>query len=677
MKICYLAAGTGSFHCGQTIRDEALVAGLRAAGHRVRLVPLYLPLVSDDGGQVDAPLFLGGINMFLQQHSPLHRHTPRFLDAPLDAAALLRASSGVADMTRVRGMGPMTGSMLAGRRGRQRKELDRLLDWLEREVDAEVAVCSSVMLSFLVAPIRARLRIPVVCHVGGEEGYLDGLGEEWSRRCWDLIRGHCRSAAALLAPSDFAARTMGDRLGIDPASIDRCAPGVDREVYVPAETPPGPPTIGFFAHCNPIKGLHLVVDAFRELARRDAGRDLRLLIGGACNFADRRYLRAQVRKLRADVLADRVEVHLDCDRAAKVSLLRRCTVLSVPATYPEAFGLYTVEALACGVPLILPARGALPEIVEATGGGRCYPVENPENEDRDEAGKLAAALAAALAEPEVLRRQGARGRAAVLASFTRDRMVADATAVLERVLARKEDEAMSDAIVKLEGVTKTYGGHGDVPAQTVLDGIDLEIARGSATAIVGPSGCGKSTLLNLIGALDSPTAGRLDVCGEDPAALDGDDLAGFRNRRIGFIFQDHHLLPQCTVRENVLLPALAHGRPDEATAKRADSLLERVGLGDRGNDWPTLLSGGERQRVAVVRALVNEPDLLLADEPTGALDQKTSGELGDLLLELQRELGTTLLVVTHEANLARRMQRTLRLREGSFEEAGEAEGVGA
>ena len=225
---------------------------------------------------------------------------------------------------------------------------------------------------------------------------------------------------------------------------------------------------------------------------------------------------------------------------------------------------------------------------------------------------------------------------------------------------------MSDVLIRLEAVTKTFGGDG-APTQTVLDAVDLEIAAGSSLGIVGPSGAGKSTMLNLLGALDVPTSGRVLFEGEDIAGFDEPRQAELRNRRIGFIFQDHHLLPQLTVRENVLLPALA--RQKRATAEQcrhAYELLARVGLADRGGDWPRHLSGGERQRVAVIRALVNRPALVLADEPTGALDHRSSETLAELLLELQREEGTALVVVTHQLELARRLDRALELRDGAL-----------
>jgi lipoprotein-releasing system ATP-binding protein len=223
-------------------------------------------------------------------------------------------------------------------------------------------------------------------------------------------------------------------------------------------------------------------------------------------------------------------------------------------------------------------------------------------------------------------------------------------------------------MVSVEGLGKEYCSPGAAQAVTVLQEVDLQLQAGEAVAIVGPSGSGKSTLLNILGTLDRPTRGRVRLDGVDLSGLDDATLAEVRNRKIGFVFQAHHLLPQCTVLENVLVPALADGRSGalEKAAQTARRLLDRVGLADRLEHRPGQLSGGERQRVAVVRALINQPQLLLADEPTGALDRETAARLGALLLKLNREEGVALLVVTHATDLARQMQRTLELRNGKL-----------
>jgi len=248
-------------------------------------------------------------------------------------------------------------------------------------------------------------------------------------------------------------------------------------------------------------------------------------------------------------------------------------------------------------------------------------------------------------------------------------------------------------ILKLTNVAKRYDSLAGAEPLAVLQGISLEMARGESLGIIGPSGSGKSTLLNIIGTLDQPTSGQVTLDGQDLGRLGELELATLRNRQIGFIFQAHHLLPQCTVLENVLVPTLAKvGQasrlPQESVSAsspsaaptgagetlalletaevRATRLLKRVGLDGRLHHRAGQLSGGERQRIAVVRALINQPQLLLADEPTGALDRASAQHLGQLLLELNREEGVTLIVVTHALELAHKMGRVFELQDGKL-----------
>ncbi|NLH43698.1 MAG: ABC transporter ATP-binding protein [Planctomycetes bacterium] len=227
-------------------------------------------------------------------------------------------------------------------------------------------------------------------------------------------------------------------------------------------------------------------------------------------------------------------------------------------------------------------------------------------------------------------------------------------------------------MVELVDVTKTYGDPGDPASVSVLKGITLKIEQGKAIVIVGPSGCGKSTLLNIVGGLDHATSGQVLLDGRDLAKVDDDELARIRNRQIGFVFQMHHLLPQCTVLENVLVPTLAtKGQADGAALrKEAESLLDRVGLADRMSHRPGELSGGQRQRVAVARALINKPKVLLADEPTGSLDEESSRSIAELLARLNREDGVTLVVVTHSRELACRIGHVMELRGGVLNDKG-------
>ena len=221
--------------------------------------------------------------------------------------------------------------------------------------------------------------------------------------------------------------------------------------------------------------------------------------------------------------------------------------------------------------------------------------------------------------------------------------------------------------IKAEDLSKSYPAPGE-PLR-ILDQLQLEVKEGDSLAIMGPSGCGKSTLLHILGTLENPDSGTLELGETNPFSLAESELAGFRNREIGFIFQDHYLLPQCTVLENTLLPLMvSSGDPEEGEA-RAKDLLGRVGLLDRAGHKPSELSGGERQRAAIARALINSPGLLLCDEPTGNLDGQTASRVGDLLVEIQESVTATIVVVTHSEELASRFNRQLLFSGKTLEEA--------
>jgi lipoprotein-releasing system ATP-binding protein len=221
--------------------------------------------------------------------------------------------------------------------------------------------------------------------------------------------------------------------------------------------------------------------------------------------------------------------------------------------------------------------------------------------------------------------------------------------------------------LRVENVCKDYPTRSGV--LRVLRDVNLALEPGDALAVMGPSGSGKSTLLHILGTLDTPTSGNVRLEGKDPFALREGELADFRNRHIGFVFQDHYLLPQCSVLENVLIPTLVGGRDGQAESW-ARELLQRVGLSDRLDHRPAELSGGERQRVAIARALIRRPQLLLADEPTGNLDRRTAEAVGELLLEMHRQTRTILVVVTHSAELARQFPRKLEMADGALQEPG-------
>ncbi len=224
---------------------------------------------------------------------------------------------------------------------------------------------------------------------------------------------------------------------------------------------------------------------------------------------------------------------------------------------------------------------------------------------------------------------------------------------------------MAEALVIIEGLKKSFQHMGRT--LDVLKGIDLNIYAGQILAIVGQSGAGKSTLLHCMGTLDLPTAGRIRLAGEELTTMSGSRLAAVRNRDIGFVFQFHHLLPEFTALENVMVPGLIQGRSRREMEKRAQALLEEVGLSNRASHRPGELSGGEQQRVAVARALALDPKLVLADEPTGNLDSATSDAIHDLFFQINRDHGTTIVVVTHNPAFAESMPRVVRMLDGRVE----------
>jgi putative ABC transport system ATP-binding protein len=233
----------------------------------------------------------------------------------------------------------------------------------------------------------------------------------------------------------------------------------------------------------------------------------------------------------------------------------------------------------------------------------------------------------------------------------------------------KTEETVLENIIDMSGIRKVYDT-GKVKVEA-LKGIDLAVEKGEFVAIVGPSGSGKSTLMNLIGCLDTPTAGTYRLGGEDVSKFSRDELADVRNRRVGFVFQGFNLLPQITAFENVEMPLLFGGVPPKKRRERVAELLTRVGLGDRMDHKPTELSGGQMQRVAIARALAMQPDVILADEPTGNLDTSAGGDIMALFSELWQQ-GSTLVVITHDMSLARRAGRVVEIRDGRILRDGEA-----
>lgn len=402
MKIVFLTAGTGSYYCGACMRDNALARELHRAGHDVTLAPMYLPLILDEetlGNAPEVPVFFGGINVFLQQKLALFRHTPAWFDRLLDSTALLKWSARHSHMTSARTHGEMALQMLQVDSSPLRKELDKLMAWLAVIQQPDVLCLSNALLTGFIPELKRRVGAPIVTFFQGEDTFLDGLPEPFRAQCWAAMRARVRDSDLLLAPTRYYADFIGGRLGLAPGAIEVLYNGIQLDGYAPAR-PPAVPTIGYLARLSREKGLGVLVDAFIALARDLGDTATQLHLGGAATAGDEPFILQQKQRLAAAGLAGRVTWSPNLSRDAKIAFLRGLTLFSVPVQYPEAFGLYLVEALACGVPVVQPEAAAFPELIAATGGGLCVPPRDPL--------ALARAWQSLLADPA---RRAALGRA--------------------------------------------------------------------------------------------------------------------------------------------------------------------------------------------------------------------------------------------------------------------------
>lgn len=410
MRILHCTPGTGSFHCGSCLRDHALTKALRQRGHDALMVPLYLPPVLDDITNEDqVPVFFGGINAFLQQKLSLFRKTPRWLDKLLDHSGLLRFSSKFAGMTKPEDLGAMTVSMLKGEEGLQKKELDRLVDWLVESGKPDVLCLSNVLLVGMARTMKERLSCPIFCVLQGEDSFLDSLPEPYREQAWSELRTRCAELDGFLPVSRSYGELMTKRLGLKSERVHVLHNGIDVSDYV-AKSLPHRPTLGYLARLCPPKGFHRAVDAFLNLHRRGRVEGLRLLAVGACTPEDEEYVAAQLRRIDKAGLSDLVELRKNVSREDKLEALQRMSVLSVPALYGESFGLYLLEALAMGRPFVQPRHGAFPELHELTEGGLLF--------DHEEPGEHVMVLESLLRDRSRIESLGQRGRERVHARFT-------------------------------------------------------------------------------------------------------------------------------------------------------------------------------------------------------------------------------------------------------------------
>lgn len=379
MRILSFTGGAGTMYCGSCLRDNALAAELLARGHDVVLTPVYTPTRTDERNVSQDHVFFGGISVYLEQHSSLFRHTPWFLDRLWDAGWVIKMASKRQIKVDPRSLGELTVSMLKGEDGFQRKEIRKLLDWLEREPPFDVVNLPYTLLLGLAEPLKRALNVAVCCTLQGEDLFLDGLGEPHKQQSMELIRSAAVHVDAFLPVSRYYLDYMPGYLGIPRDKMQLVPLGINLDGYAPSNRQRRESfTIGYFARVAPEKGLHVLAEAYRRLRSRPGVGKSRLLVAGYLAHEHQEYVEGIKSDIGAWGLEGEFEYVGELDRAQKIAFLQGLDVLSVPATYQEPKGIFLFEAMACGVPVVQPRRGAFPEIIENTGGGLIVEADDPD-----------------------------------------------------------------------------------------------------------------------------------------------------------------------------------------------------------------------------------------------------------------------------------------------------------
>jgi glycosyltransferase involved in cell wall biosynthesis len=381
MKILSITAGAAGMYCGSCSRDNAQAVELLARGHRVTLLPLYTPTNPDETNVSEKRVLFGGISIYLQQYASIFRRTPRFLDRVWDSPWIINAFASRSLSTDPKLLGDLTISMLEGDKGILRKEFDKLLEWIADESSPDIVNLPNSLLIGLAAPLRKALKRPICCTLQGEDLFLDGLIEPYRSRALELIRRQVSDVDIFLSVSDGYVARMAGMLRIPPLRITVVPLGINLDGYAmrpaPSRDAGTPFRVGYFARVAPEKGLHLLAEAYRLLRQKADGFPMRLEAAGYMAPAQAGYLEQITRTLEKAGLGHEFTYHGTVDRAGKLTYLQTLDVLSVPATYDEPKGVFLLEAMGEGVPVVQPRRGAFTEIVEKTGGGVLVTPDDP------------------------------------------------------------------------------------------------------------------------------------------------------------------------------------------------------------------------------------------------------------------------------------------------------------
>jgi glycosyltransferase involved in cell wall biosynthesis len=415
LNIVQITPGAGGMYCGNCFRDNALVAQLRRMGHHALMVPMYLPLTLDEADQSEGtPLFFSVLNVYLAQKFNCFKIAPNWLRRMFTTGWLLNRLGNFAGKTRGADVGDLMLSMMRGESGHQARELEQLIAWLREHEQPDVICLSNALIAGLAKRLRAELGVPVVCLLEGEDAFLDSLPSPQREQTWAELRERVTDIDLFIAPTRYYADTMAQRAGIPAAKLEHINNGINLDGFEPSSLPDDPPVLGYFARMCPEKGLDSLIDAFVRLKQTGPVPALKLAVGGGCQPGDRAYVEKQKGRLRDAGLLGEATFLPNLDRDAKLAFYRGLTVLSVPALYGESFGLYVVEAMASGVPVVAPDDASFPELIEQNQAGTLCAKGDPQ--------ALADAIGQLLLDREHLAKCAAAGRQAAVQTFNIERM---------------------------------------------------------------------------------------------------------------------------------------------------------------------------------------------------------------------------------------------------------------
>jgi glycosyltransferase involved in cell wall biosynthesis len=395
MKILHIIPGSGgSFYCGNCMRDSKYVPALKALGHDVVKLPMYLPLFANVEEENDTPVFYGAVSIYLKQLYPVFRKAPKWVDALLNAKPLLKLAAKYSGSTDAKGLEDMTISMLMGEEGQQSEELERMVDWIVDHYKPDVIHLSNALLLGLAPTIKRRLNTVLICSLQDEDVWVDVMDPQFRDRVWSLMEKAVEHVDGFVAVSDYYAARMKESMKIPAEKLTSIHIGVDPADYFPYPIENKKRTIGYVSRMCHDNGLDILVDAFIGLKKRTGFEDVTLMITGGSTAVDSKYLNNLKTLIKKNNLTGQVHFHEDFSTAGLKDFYEKIMVLSVPVRNGEAFGIYLLESMASGVPVIQPALGAFPEIINLSGGGVVYQPNEPS--------ALTRALADTLSNPALL-----------------------------------------------------------------------------------------------------------------------------------------------------------------------------------------------------------------------------------------------------------------------------------